>query len=39
MNKLEHFFWFAVSAMALAWSSTATMADERKELTFAAIAT
>ena len=39
MNKLEHFFWFAVSAMVLAWSSTATMADERKELTFAAIAT
>ena len=39
MNRHKHLFWFAVSAMALVWPSTATMADERKELTFAAIAT
>ena len=39
MNRLKHLFRFAVSAMALAWSSAAVPADERKELTFVAIAT
>ena len=39
MNRHKNLFWFAVSTIALALSSTASVADERKELTFVAIAT
>ena len=39
MNRYKHLFRFAVSAVVLAWSSAATMADEKKDLTFVAIAT
>ena len=39
MNRRMHSIMFAAAAMILMLSSTATMADERKELTFVAIAT